>query len=372
LTHTKSTTTNHQQRSFYRIVLPFFILAVLALLTGLWAGLSRLGWDISSGTDRLAMSHGPIMVSGFLGTLIAVERVVALHQKWMFAAPLMSGIGWIVSTAFPQQIIGPLLIALASLGLVMIFGVIIQREKHIYTLVIGAGALCWLVGNLFWLSGKPIFEFVLWWAAFLVLTIAGERIELSRVLRTTPRQYQLFVLAVLVFLGGVILAPWVLDGGVRTAGIGMLLLALWLLRYDIARRNLRHPAPLTRFIAWCLFLGYIWLGTAGLIALLAGGQAAGMLYDALLHAIFVGFAISMIFGHAPIIIPAITGALVPYSPVFIPHLALLHISLLLRIIGDITGWVDGRKWGGLLNEIAILLFIAVTILMVTRARKKRA
>lgn len=354
----------------YRVVLPFLFLAVLALLTGLWAGLFRLGWDVSAGLESIPMSHGPLMISGFLGTLIALERVVALRQKWMFASPLLSGLGWVASIFMPHTTIGPWLIVTGSLVLVMIFGLIVKREKHIYTLVIGSGALCWLVGNLFWLSGRPIYEFVLWWAAFLIFTIAGERIELSRVLRTTPRQYRFFLMAALVFLAGTVTATWLLDLGMRVAGAGMLLLAAWLLRYDIARRNLRHPAALTRFIALCLFLGYAWLGTAGLIALTAGGQMAGMLYDALLHTIFVGFVISMIFGHAPIIIPAITGALVPFSRVFYAHLMLLHVSLVLRTVGDLTGWIEGRKWGGLFNEVAILLFIGVTAYTVIRARRK--
>jgi hypothetical protein len=86
----------------------------------------------------------------------------------------------------------------------------------------------------------------------------------------------------------------------------MLALALWLLRYDIARYTVRKTG-LTRFIAVCLLSGYIWLGLSGLLALRFGGVTAGFQYDALLHTLFVGFVISMIFGHAPIIFPAVLG-----------------------------------------------------------------
>jgi len=33
------------------------------------------------------------MVSGFLGTLISLERAVALKARWPYAAPLLSGLG---------------------------------------------------------------------------------------------------------------------------------------------------------------------------------------------------------------------------------------------------------------------------------------
>lgn len=342
------------------IAVPFLILAVLALLAGLWAGLLRLGWELPGMAGPLPLDHGPLMVGGFLGTLIALERVIAIRRAWMFLGPLSSGIGWVVSLAFPGSWAGALLITLGSLVFVAILGVMVRREPRIHTITMGTGALCWLVGDLFWLAGRPIFHLVWWWAAFLVLTVAGERLELSRVMKPTQRQQRLFVLAVGVFLAGVALQSLVFDWGVRLAGAGLLGLALWLARYDLARRNLRHPAPLTRYIAACLFAGYIWLMVSGLTALSLGAQMAGGYYDAMLHAIFLGFVISMIFGHAPIILPALTGIMVRYTPGYYAHLALLHLSLVMRVSGDLLGMGRLRMWGGLLNEVAILLFIAVT------------
>src|SRR5512145_1906340 len=71
--------------------LPFILLAILALLFALWAGLLRLGWTLPT-FDNLALLHGPLMVSGFLGVLIPLERAVAIRQKWMFAVPLIVGV----------------------------------------------------------------------------------------------------------------------------------------------------------------------------------------------------------------------------------------------------------------------------------------
>ena len=74
--------------------LPFVAIALLALLFALWVGLLRLGWSLPA-LSGFSQAHGPLMVSGFLGTLIALERAVAIRQKWMFAVPLIIGLGWI-------------------------------------------------------------------------------------------------------------------------------------------------------------------------------------------------------------------------------------------------------------------------------------
>src|SRR5215212_11511397 len=78
--------------------LPFLALAVVALVLALWAGLVRMGWVLPSfpSFPSLSAAHGPIMVSGFLGVLIPLERAVAIRQKWMFAVPAAAGLGWIV------------------------------------------------------------------------------------------------------------------------------------------------------------------------------------------------------------------------------------------------------------------------------------
>jgi hypothetical protein len=104
------------------------------------------------------------------------------------------------------------------------------------------------------------------------------------------------------------------------------------------------------------------------MALLFGGVAAGPFYDALLHALFLGFVFAMIFGHAPIIFPAVLGLPVPFRSTFYVPLVLLHLTLLLRIGGDLISWSGGRQWGGLLNILAVLAFLANTALSVLAAR----
>ena len=348
--------------------LPFLAPAILALLFALWAGLLRLGWTLPSASG-LALAHGPLMVSGFLGALIALERAVALNQKWMFAAPLLAGLGWLAALLAPTLPLGAILFALASLVTVGILAVIVRREMALHTITMLVGSLLWLAGNLLWLGGYFVFEFVHFWQGFLILTIVGERLELSRVLRPSKIQQNIFTVFAVLFLVGTIVTVFDIQLGVRLSGAGMLALALWSLRNDIAWRNLHHKLPLTRYIATCLALGFVWLGIGGGLNLAMGAQAAGLLYDALLHAVFIGFVISMIFGHAPIIFPSILGAPINFQPAFYIQLALLHVSLALRVVSDLIQWNTGRMWGGLLNEIAILIFLGMTIYSVRQGLK---
>lgn len=346
--------------------IPFLVLAILALLAGLWAGLMRLGWQLPALTPSLAMLHGPLMISGFLGTLITLERAVAMKQKWMYIPPLLAGLGWLVTLFVRTLPLGPVLLTLASLGGVAILIEITRREFALHTVTMLFGALTWFVGNLLWLLGWQIFQVVLFWQAFLVLTIAGERLELSRVLRPTRKQQVLFGGIALIIISGVVSAAWNLQLGTRLSGLGLLLLALWSIPNDIAWRNLNHKLPITRYIAWCLALGLIWLGIEGGLSLGFGAQAAGPRYDAALHAVFVGFVFSMIFGHAPIIFPALLGVPINFHPSFYIHLILLHASLVLRLVANYANWQAGRMWGGLLNETAILLFLAMTVYSIRR------
>jgi hypothetical protein len=123
---------------------------------------------------------------------------------------------------------------------------------------------------------------------------------------------------------------------------------------------------LPRFIAACLLSGYVWLAIGGVLVLRFGALVAGPRYDAVLHAIFLGFVFAMIFGHAPIIFPAVLGSPISFRPAFYAHLSLLHFSLALRLAGDLAGWLTARQWGGLLNALVLLLFLANTVYAVLK------
>ncbi len=359
-----------------RARIPLVALGIFALLAALWGGLLRLGWDFPPLDPVLTGVHGPLMISGFLGTLISMERAVALRARWPFAAPLFTALGALVLIAGVSFAGGAVLITLGSLGLVAIFAVIVRRQPALFTVTMALGTGLWFIGNLIWLAGLPIFRVVLWWAAFLILTIVGERLELSRLLRLSRTSERLYFLAVGILVIGTAVDAYegiVLPGegttiGIRIAGLGMLALAAWLLRYDIARRTVRQQG-LTRFIALCLLAGYVWLGIGGLLRLaLPAAVVSGPYYDAMLHTIFLGFVMSMIFGHAPIILPAVLGRAMSFHSLFYLHLVLLHLSLALRIVGDLSAELAVRQWGGMLNVIAVLMFLFATARSILAAR----
>jgi len=349
-----------------RLRFPALALGLLALLAAMWGGLLRMGWNWPLLRPTLLTAHGPLMVAGFLGTVIGVERAVALNRPWTYIPPLLTALGGLALIAGLPSPIGPLLITLGSAGLVAVFVQIVRMHLAPFTATMAVGAVMWLVGNLLWLSGWPIAGVVVWWEGFLLLTIAGERLELGRILRPGRTVLLLFGGTVGLLLAGAALTLVNRDAGVRLAGVGMVALALWLLRHDVARHTVRKTG-LTRFIALSLLTGYIWLGVGGVLGVLYGGIFAGPYYGATLHAVFIGFVISMIFGHAPIIFPAVSGRAIPFSPRFYSHLALLHLSLILRVAGDLAGYPLWRQWGGLLNAAALLLFLLNTALAVRRA-----
>ncbi len=374
-------------KKFDRLRLPLLALGFLALLTAMWAGLIRLGWSWPTLRPTLPINHGPLMISGFLGTLIGVERAVALSalpktgpkHRWTYVGPFLTGLGALALIVGIPGSTGPLLMTLGSLNLVLVFVFILRMHMAPFTITMAVGSLLWLVGNGLWLLGWPIYTVVYWWSGFLILTIAGERLELSRILHLSGPVQILFVAATGLLSAGLVLnaveallaSPVTFNLGVRLTAGGMLALALWLLRYDIARYTVRRSG-LTRFIAVCLLTGYGWLAIGAGLGLLYGGVIAGLQYDAILHAVFVGFVISMIFGHAPIIFPAVVGKPIPFQSSFYTHLALLHLSLFLRIVGDLAIWLPGRQWGGLLNVVAVLLFIVNTVRAVRNAAAKPA
>ncbi len=353
-------------RSGSRVHAPIIGAVIFILFAALWAALGRIGWRLPPLPVPLLGQHGALMISGFLGTLVSLERAVTLQKRWAYAVPIVSALGAIgLFSGLPSEI-GRGLIALAALGLVIVFAFIYRLHSTVDIGTMALGAIMWLMGNALWLFGLPAYNAVPWWAGFLILTIAGERLELSRVLVLNQRSRDFFKVALGLFSIGLTVSLIVFDVGVRIGGVGLILFGAWLLRFDVARRTIRKDG-LTRFIAACLLPGYAWLMVGGTLWAIVGGTSTnGFLYDAMYHALFLGFVFSMIFGHAPIIIPAVTPRDIEYRPRFYWHLALLQFSLVLRVSADLLAVQSVRQWAGLLNVLAVLLFLFNMIRSVRR------
>jgi hypothetical protein len=336
-------------------------LAGLSLLTGLWSGLVRLGWSLPVPNDQFPLVHGPVMLVGFLGTLIGLERAVALGRFWPYGIPILTALSIVAVLAGFSVQLSALLAALASLLTAAVFAALYRQYPSEHFIVMGLSALAWLVGNVLWLMSAPIFGLVPWWVAFLVLMIAAERLELARVRQPSAKVRAAFHFSLAVVITGMIYSLIDFHFGLRIAGAGLLAIALWLIRYDLAWQSARQSG-LPRFMAACLIAGYFWLAAGGLLWILfAQFFSAGPHYDAMLHAIFLGFVFSMIFAHAPIILPTITGMALPFGNVFYLHAGLLHVSLLLRVAGDLGSWHSLQQCGGILNVLAVLLFLMNTV-----------
>ena len=352
--------------------LPLLAAGVASMAAGAWLGLARIGWALPLPWPDQLIAHGPIMVCGFLGTLISLERAVGLGARWAYAAPVLAAAGAVLLDAGRVGPAGAALITVGSVVVVVVFVVICRREPSLFALTMGAGALAWCTGNALWLAGFAIYRVVCWWIAFLVLTIAGERLELNRVLRPTPLVRGTFVAATALVCAGAIVSMRVESAGVRILGGGLLATAAWLVRNDVARRTIRQRG-LTRLMAVALLGGYVWLAIGGVLGIALAPAAPGVLYDAMLHAVFLGFVMSMVFAHAPVIFPAILGVPLRYRPAFYGHVALLHASLALRVIGDLAeDLARWRVWGGLLNAACLALFLVNTVSAIASTDRRRA
>jgi hypothetical protein len=218
------------QAAWQRLRLFPLAIGALAMVFGLWTGLTRLGVVLPGGTPRIAELHGALMICGFLGTLISLERAVALGRWWGYAAPFLSSLGTVA---------------------------LLAGMPHI-------GALAFVSAG-----------------GFLAVASASA----------------------------------------------------------LVRQPALRQAGLPRFSAVSILAGHAWLAVAGILILVAPPDATAFSYDAAVHAIAIGFVLSMVLGHGPIILPAVIGARVRYTGLAYVPVALLHASVLLRVGSDMSEWL---------------------------------
>jgi len=349
--------------SWAAIVLRPLLLAVVALslLAGIAGGLMRVGVALPGLADadwpgRAALGHAALMTGGFLGTVIGIERAVAVKLRAAFVAPLASGLGGLC-LLLGQAAPGAWLGVVAAAAFTGVNLVVVQRQRAPHTLLLLVSALAWLIGNLLFATGQGSVATLPWWFAFLVMTIAAERLEMTRLMRRRPAaQVSLYAVLSALLLGAALSALSPVAGGLLY-GAALVLLALWLGVFDIARRTV-FAHGLSRYMAVCLLGGYAWLAVAGVAW---AGVALGLpVRDVALHALGLGFIVSMMMGHAPVILPAIARVKLQFGAFFYVPLAALHISLILRLG---FGLFDAplRATGALFNAAAIALFAATVV-----------
>lgn len=352
-------------------VLRFLLLGcgVGAFAVGLWTGFARLGIGLTGAAPQLVEFHGALMICGFFGTLISVERAAAFDRPLAYLIPVCAAAGVFALLAKAPMLAGVAFL-MASLGLTAASLSSMWRLRSALLAAIPSMAgLCWGLGTLLWLANRPAAESAGWWLAFLVLTVAAERLELSRVAAPPPIAKAFFVAIVAVILTGV--ARDELDGSSSPMlGAGLLACGAWLLIYDLARRTVRLSGQI-RFTAACMLLGYGWLIIAGIELVARPLLPTFFWYDATVHAVTLGFVLSMVFGHSLIIFPSVIGLKLRYSPILYWPLLLLQISVAIRIAADFSAWTELRSLSAFLAVAAVALF-AATIAAASLSSRSRA
>jgi hypothetical protein len=334
------------------------LLLVASLLLGaLVAGLTQLGvlapgamgwgaWAVDAG------AHGALMVSGFLGTVVSLERAVSAKLRWALVVPFVSGAAGIAMAGGPSAAAAWLAVIAATLFVgVNLF--IVASRFHAAAVLRLLGALGWLIGCL--LMAKGTTGGAAAWFSFLLLTIVAERVEMTRMTQRASRAMRVLAPVVFCLLGAALAAvhdDWQMAAGL-IFGLALVALAVWLMWFDTARHSLKRHG-LGRFTAVAVLGAGVWLAVAG--ASWAATAVGWPLRDAALHALGLGFVFSMLMGHAPVILPAMARVRVVVGVWFYVPLVALHASLALRLLGGLQN-VALRQWGGWLGALAIALYL---------------
>jgi hypothetical protein len=336
----------------------FLVLVAASLLAGIAGGLMRLGVFVpatagAAWLGHATQGHAALMIGAFLGTVIGLERAVAVKLPAAFAAPLASSLaGLCLLLGYSAQ--GAWLAVAAAAIFAAVNIVVVRRQWAGHTLLLLAAAFAWLVGNVLFATGLGTAATLPWWFAFLVMTIAAERLEMTRLMRRRPAAPLLLVAILCLMVIGAAVSAFAERAGGVLYGLSLVLLAVWLGTYDIARRTV-FAQGLSRYMALCLLTGYVWLAIAG--AAWAGTALGLPLRDVALHALGLGFIFSMIMGHGPVILPAIARVKLQFGPFFYVPLVALHLSLALRLGAGLLD-AQQRAAGAISNGVSIALFAA--------------
>lgn len=330
------------------IILP---LALISMLIGLYVGFIRIGWTFPVGSSLPIPYHGILMIGSFLGTLISVERIAFLKTSWTWFIPILM-VSSLFFILFQQHTIAFSVLLLGGLGYCFISFQNYQTNKY-------QGNLLMLIGAAFQVIAFSVFiithsypKTFASWMLYLIFTIVGERLNLTRFLPVTKKA----ITELYIWLGLILVSSFLYHFGLAVVvSISLCGIAKWLIHHDIALINIRKQGHF-KFLGVALLSAYIWLIISGGLGFMTTDTP--YLYDALLHSFFVGFVLTMILAHAPIIFPSLLQIkFIPFHPIMYVWLLILHFSLFLRIYGDVFQYYELRKLGGLLNGISFVGYL---------------
>lgn len=341
-------------------IIPFI---VISLLLGLNGGLLRLGWNLP--LSNTAIHHGLLMTGSFMGSLIVLERISTMSNLWWRLFPL-AGVVSAVLFATGNLYGGIIALLMANAGLLLFYYRQLGQHQQLYWYLLLAGSVCWLIGNLLVLKTLFVPRAVGWWMAFILCTIVGERLELTRFL-PVPKWafYMLAVLFVPILIS--LFVPFH-EAGRWLLGLSVLGIGLWLSRFDMARITVKKTGYY-QYIGTALYAGYFWLMVLGLILFTLDDSP--VFYDLFVHAFFLGFAFSMIWAHAPLIFPSLIKKQGPaYHPVIWIGWSIFQVTLIGRLLSALMGFVELRQWLGMFNGLSIFLLFFSILIYFIKARSR--
>jgi hypothetical protein len=323
----------------------------------------RLGVWAPVVSQRVADVHGQVMVLGFLGTLISLERAQSLGQSWAYLAPALFGAGALALVSPAPLLLGQLLTVQAGVLFVLVYAALWRRAPQPLVAVQVLSSVLALGGSVVALL-LDVPHALPWLVGFVVVVIAAERAELASLTMGPKADGQLLALTAAVTVS--VLAALVLPVlGERLVGVSLLALVAWVVVHDVVRHQLGLSGQ-RRYVAAALLAGYANLTVAGLVLTVAGISQSSGTYDVVVHGVFLGFGVSMVMAHAPVILPAVLGRPLPYRPVLWVPLGLLHAGLLARFTGALSGIGPVWQWGGIVTVLAMLAFLATAAVLVVR------
>ena len=353
-----------------RRVAPLMLVAIAALVVGMWAGLARIGWRLPAADGDLMLRHGGLMVVGFVATVIGVERAVAVRTLLSLLAPAFSAAAGLALIAGAQAPVAPLFALVAGAAYCANIATLARQHRTLPLHLMLVGAVCLTAAAVEWTAGRGLFRVVPWWMAFLALTIGAERLDLLRFQHATRLATVVGGTAVVFIVVGPLISLGAIDIGARLLGTGLILGSGWLTVRDHPRRGV-FAGGLSRYIAVGLLCAYGWLAFAGVALIAEGLTTGGWHYDAVVHAFFIGVVMSSILAHEPIIAPSVLGLEIPFTRLLYGPLVLLEGSLVVRIVSDAAQIAPLRPWAGLVQVLAIVLFLAIVVSTIVRSRLPR-
>ena len=344
--------------------IPIVFLAIVALISAVLAGLARLGIEVPTLFLNITAFHSVLMIYGFFGTVIGLERAIASRRLWSFFAPVVCGISSLIILTGGQVLYASIGFTLAGICFATTTFLIFIQQPAAYTFTLLAGAALGPIGFLVMAATQNQGAIIVCGITFLVLTIAGERLELTRFLPPSKYGKYSFLALCLSIIMTTLLTSFDPYRYEPYLGLSYCGLAVWMFVFDIARKTIKKEG-ITRFVAVCLLCGYAWLLVGGALWAFPLSDSPYQ-RDAAIHAITLGFIFSMVIGHAPIIFPAVIRVNIPYSSLFYLPLTILILGLLTRVIGDVNNQLSLLTIGALTNSIAIAIFLIVLVTQVLR------